>query len=206
MALWRWDRLARQYIDPAGNIIDLARMRGLRDQFVGQQAQSVTGLTDRLLDGSLSIQEWERALQNETRIAYVDEYVMGRGGRASCTQRDWGIVGRMLRDQYAFTRELTEEIIAGELAPGTIKMRARMFTRSAIHAYERAMSEAAGLPRLPQYPGDGQTACRGNCQCFLSWEENPEAWHIYWNLGVAEHCEDCIDMTRDWNPYIVGRA
>jgi hypothetical protein len=55
-------------------------------------------------------------------------------------------------------------------------------------------------------PRDGQTKCRTNCKCRLDFkyerDENGAvtAVLVYWRLRPAEHCSDCLDLSRTWNP------
>ena len=55
------------------------------------------------------------------------------------------------------------------------------------------------LPLLTNSPGDGQTQCRGNCQCILEYTEQG----IYWRLFPAEHYPDC-EALADGSPYRSG--
>lgn len=205
MAVWMWDPLRKAYIDPQGEPVSADRMLALRDTFLYEMQEIVTGVTQDLVEERITLQQWEQRMRDEVRISYVDLYVASKGGRAQMSPRDWGIVGHMLRDQYAYLRQFTDQITAG-MAPGVIGMRARQYIRSASQAFERATTERYGMPRLTQYPGDGQTACHGNCQCHLEIEEIENGWNVYWFLGIAEHCQDCVDMAAEWAPLFVPRA
>jgi hypothetical protein len=66
--------------------------------------------------------------------------------------------------------------------------------------YELGKAESQGAPSLPAYPGDGQTACLGNCRCNWDIEETEDAWEATWELNDAEHCADCIANAEQWNP------
>ena len=88
----------------------------------------------------------------------------------------------------------------GNLTLEEATTRARLYASSATAVYWDA---ATGELKLPAYPGDGSTQCLQFCKC---------AWHIvwlnrakghanaYWTLGEAEHCPDCEERTRVWNP------
>jgi hypothetical protein len=60
--------------------------------------------------------------------------------------------------------------------------------------------------KLPQVPRDGQTRCRTNCRCRLeiAYERDADgaivAVLVWWKLSPAEHCEDCLALSREWNP------
>jgi hypothetical protein len=146
-------------------------------------------------------------MRRQTKTAYINEYLLARGGRHNMVQSDWGRLGGLLKRQYEYINNFARDIDAGKVsggqirtrarmyvngASGQIRTRARMYVNGATQAFERAKAESHGLPRLSQYPGDGQTVCRSNCQCGLHYVEHDDRWDVFWRLGVAEHCPDCI--------------
>jgi len=75
---------------------------------------------------------------------------------------------------------------AGEMSDAAIAARAGMYAGSI-----RGTFNNARYPGLSQVPGDGQTACKTNCGCFLTEGEGG----IHWHLDEAlENCEDCQAM------------
>lgn len=88
--------------------------------------------------------------------------------------------------------------------------RAAMYGESLGQCYQRAYFLArgsrVGLPDLPAYPRDGSTVCRVNCRC--EWRVKRVSNVVYqatWKLGAAEHCPDCIERGRVWNPITIAR-
>jgi hypothetical protein len=79
---------------------------------------------------------------------------------------------------------------AGEMSDAAVAARAQLYAGAI-----RGTFYTARFPGLKQYPGDGNTACRTNCLCDLSEEDDG----IHWNLG-AEGCEDCQAMAAG-SPY-----
>jgi len=45
--------------------------------------------------------------------------------------------------------------------------------------------------------------CLSNCLCSWRVERTPEAFNCYWTLGLGEHCQDCLDRSRIWDPLVV---
>jgi hypothetical protein len=86
--------------------------------------------------------------------------------------------------------------------PNGIQRRLAMYMNSARQAYTRAELEARGIPALPIMPGQGKTQCLTNCKCTLQMKKEGNLWHIFWKLGKAEHCPDCDNLSRQWNPLI----
>lgn len=150
-------------------------------------------------------QRMERAIWINARAAFIAGKV-AMGGPAEVSRegerelRKWGNfqVNRLLRFVAA--------IKAGKQSDAQIRARAQMYAQAIRAPYNRGESRAHGDLRLPQVPGDGQTACKTNCQCHLRYEPlyNADgavvAVNVYWELGVAEHCDDCVRLAARWNP------
>ena len=207
--LWYWDDSVKRYRSPVtGRFVGIEEMNGLRTEFMAVQKTRMVGVTNVYSAGTIDIFTYEKQVKDILRQTYIDNYVMGKGGRNMMTQADWGSVGGMLREQYRYLNPFLEQIARGELSQAQIEARLRMYINSASEAYWRGFTSDIPLD-LPAYPGDGSTACLVNCQC--QWHIVPVygGYNAYWRLGVAEHCPDCVERAGIWNPYkirITGEA
>lgn len=205
-AAWVWDDRAKVFRNTiTRRTISQARAITLRDFYIQAQTGQMDALTRRLLNRQIDLQQWILEMRTQTKTAYINEYLLARGGRGNMTQRDWGRLGGLLKRQYEYVNNFARDIDAGRASGGQIQTRSRMYVNGATQAFERAKAESHGLPHLPQYPGDGQTQCRSNCQCGLHYEEQEDSWNVYWRLGVAEHCPDCVRLAEEWKPYTVPK-
>ncbi len=122
------------------------------------------------------------------------------------TPRDWGSLGRMLRDQYHYLDGFAADVAAGKLSEAQIRARAQMYMDAGHLAFERGRAEAFGMPTLPAYPGSGDTACLTHCRCNWMIDEVPGdggsllGWNAVWRLNPAEHCPDCPSNASLWAP------
>ena len=203
---WQWDDRAKRYRDTAtGRFITQHKAVTLRDYYIEAKKADVDGVTRRLLNHSTNLQQWTLDMRAQVKDTYINEYMLARGGRNNMTQSDWGRVGGMLKKQYQHLDNFARDIDAGKVSGGQIRTRARMYVDSATQAFERAKTESLGLPVLPAYPGDGQTVCRANCQCHWDIQDRGDHWDATWVLGVAEHCPDCVDNSRQYAPLVVPK-
>lgn len=204
---WQFDDISKRYRNVAtGRYMSANQMLGLRDQFTDAMKGKTDSLVARVANGDLTAQQWSLEMRKTIKQSYIDQYTLARGGRQNMTQRDWGIVGNMTRRQYEFLEGLERDIRDGKLSVAQAQARARMYIESSTQAYERGMTEGRGIPRLPAYPGDGQTQCRANCRCHWQIEDVGDMWSCTWTLGHAEHCDGCVANAAQWAPLLVPKT
>lgn len=205
---WLWDQRTKRYRSTdTGRFISAKQAISYRDQYTDTKIDSVGGLTDKLINRTVSLPEWESAMREEIKQTYIAEYLWGRGGRNNMTQRDWGILGQELREQYAYLSRFADQLAAGEITEAQARLRAKLYIEGSTQMFERAKSEGRGMRPLPQYPGDGNTQCLTNCRCHLEYEEEPNAWLVTWVIDPqAEHCPDCERLTEEWAPLVWAKG
>ena len=132
---------------------------------------------------------------------YIDLYSMGAGGRNNLSQRDWGRIGAILKEQWKYLRNMFDLISKGKLSVEQIINRFAMYINSANEALWKALTRDLGFD-LPAYPGDGSTECLTNCRCEWDIHEVLEGYDCYWIVDhEAENCQTCLQRGKDWNPW-----
>jgi hypothetical protein len=188
-----------------GRFISHAAAIAARDNYITAKYNLMSTLASQLNTSDvISIQRWTLDMRAQIKSAYVNEYLLGRGGIKNMTQADWGRIGGMLKNQYHYLNNFAADIAKG-MSPEQIALRARMYIDSATQAYERAQAISKGLD-LPAYPGDGTTECRSNCKCHWEIITGEDAYSCYWRLEPqAEHCDTCDARSGMWNPLVFPR-
>jgi hypothetical protein len=203
---WVWDDRSKRYRNTeSGRFISQRTAIKLRDAYTAGKVADADRLSRRLVNRQVSVQEWTLEMRRQIKDAYVNQYMLARGGRNNMTQEDWGRVGGLIHGQYHYLNGFARDIDQGKLSEGQIRTRSRMYINGSTRAFERAKSDSLGVPVLDQYPGDGRTVCRTNCQCHLDYKELEDHWEITWVLGEAEHCPDCQDLSKEWAPLVVQK-
>jgi hypothetical protein len=175
-------------------------MVDLRDDYVTAHRTWFQEQAQRLTNGDITLQQWERQFRQRLKVIHGSQYEMGRGGSHAMTQADWGRVGAELRQQYQYLNRFVAEVAEGTVSPATIASRSALYVEASTASYERGRAAGHNLV-LPAYPGDGGTRCVTNCRCHWRITEGEDAWNCYWTLGQAEHCVDCVQRSQTWAPY-----
>jgi len=174
--------------------------------------ERVAELAGQLAEGEITIGEWEILMRDEVRNLHLNALILSHGGDVgSISYADWGLAGYYIRQQYGYLRgygqaiQLRDALALAALAvPYTQKYlsyRSKLYSGAAVATFYQSL--AMGM--LPQVPRDGQTRCKMNCKCELRFEpgDTHGTVNVYWDLRPAEHCEDCIELNKAWNPYVL---
>lgn len=164
-------------------------------------------LTRQLYNGDISLAQWQRGVAAEQKDARLAQSMFARGGRDNMTPREWGRVGRQLRDDYGYLSGFAQDIADGKVSEAEALRRIGMYGNATGSSYWQEwirQQEGEGwnnLPALTQVPRDGKTDCLTNCKCDLDRRDDG----IWWLLRPAEHCDDCKALAAG-SPYRMGMA
>lgn len=216
MALWLYNQQTHRYRvgdegaqvfgQRAGTFLSERRLTQVRDEWIAVSKQRVNAMAEQLASGRMTVQEWTYAMRREVRTNFINEYMLGHGGRSTMTPADWGRIGNKVQDQYRFLDNFAHRIEQGGLSEAQIAARARMYVEASSQAYEHGRAAGMGAPDLPAYPGDGSTECVSNCKCHWDIQQADTEWLCFWRLGAAEHCNDCVTRSETWNPLRFPKA
>ena len=183
-----WDAAALRWRDRVtGRWVSKADVRALLEAEVDGWVEEVTGLTNRMLQGDVTVEVWEAEMRAMLKTAHCQQAMLGAGGRAQMGAAEWGRVGGILRQQYAYLRQFKQELTAGEFpqaALGRLLARARMYANAARREFYEAQQTVAARAGFNQKRRV---------------------------LSAAEHCPDCVEQANlGWvsisDPRVTGVA
>lgn len=200
---YTYDREKHQYTDnDSGKPVSWSSLSASLLRYEDAQKNRVSLISERLASGEYTLERWNNEMRRAIKDNYIAQYLLGRGGRNAMTQSDWGRVGGLLSNQYRYLDIFAQDISSGLLTSNQISSRSGLYIDSATQAYERARA-ASRLLVLPAYPGDGTTICMANDKCSWSIVEFENRWEATWTLSPAEHCETCLQRSREWAPLVI---
>ena len=166
---WYWDENVKRYRDQRGRFLSRKAALAMAQDSMEATALSVEILAQYVADGVLSIDDWKASFRNTIKDEYIRQYLSAIGGRARMTQSDFGIIGRMLRDQYAYLDGFAGAMDG--MSEAAIRARMNMYINSAVQANERA-----------------------NAQLAQQWGAD----EVFWDVDeAAENCDTCLRRGSD---------
>lgn len=166
-----WEPTTARYRGEDGRFISRDTVLDFVRQSIEASGDVTKTLAERVSSGQLSSREFLTVFKQEIKDEYIRQYVAGRGGVGSMAQSDWGKLGSMLKEQYAYANTFAAELSG--LSEAQIVNRAGMYIESANQAFEAGYRKAI--------------TTSGNFT-----EER-------WMLGDKQHCSGCIENAgRGW--------
>jgi hypothetical protein len=135
---YRFDRRLGRYRDVAsGRLISDRVVRDGVDNLADLTSERMAGYSRALLDGSMSLADWQARMMADIKAAHVAGGVAAHGGRVQMSLADWGRVGQRVRAQYGYLRQFAQDITSGrQPLDGRLVARAQQYGQAARVAYE----------------------------------------------------------------------
>ena len=171
-----WSELAGRYIDlETGRFVSFAKIRNVLESVMDASAVRMNILSQQLVDGSISIANWQVAMKQQIKIIHVNAGMAANGGFAQMSQSDWGAVGQMIRAQYGYLDKFAQQIANGEQAlDGRLLVRSDMYgdaARGTFEQMERRLQITNGFEEERRVLEDKLNNCDGCLeQAALNWQ------------------------------------
>lgn len=176
--------------------VDDAAFRRYANYFTSQ----VERLNAGLVDGRITIEEWQLAMRTEIEQLNTTAYVIGRGGVGEMDSEDINQLNTIVDRQLAFVDNWANELKSGGMpSQAAMNSRAGLYLGSANAAIERGSTERLGVPALPFYPAE-DTQCHGNCRCRWNIVAVPGGFDCTWERAADDSCPTCLAREAVANP------
>lgn len=172
-----WDERVGQYRNiRSGRFEPRLAVRNVLETAIRETRREMRQDAAALRDGSISLAEWQTRMLGQIKRLHITEAAAARGGWAQMSQADWGAVGQRIRFQYERLRNFANQIASGEQRlDGRFMFRVEMYANAGRGTYEESVRR---FERVYHHRMLERRV-----------------------LGVADHCEDCLDAAAEgWQP------
>jgi hypothetical protein len=171
---YRWNANSRRYIGPDGRFVPASTIRDEVDEALDAARKRAQTTAQLFRERAISVDVWRDEMRQIIKEIHLYSASAAEGGWAQLSPSDYGRVGRIVRDEYAWLERFAGEIEDGLTLDGRFLARVELYTeagRMTYHLIERASMEESGMTEE------------------LSM------------LNPADHCGECIgEAAADWSP------
>jgi hypothetical protein len=176
LSQYGYNKAARRYVDlRTGQFVAATAIRQAVDAVIDTETSTVRDLSQQLLNGQLTLAQWQSQMQATLKTLYVAIGVCAGGGFATMSQSDYGYLGSLIKVQYQYLRTFASEIASGKQPlDGSLLARAALYAQAArgiFYAMATELAKEAGCTQERRM------------------------------LGVADHCAGCVTQAaKGWQP------
>ena len=172
---YTWDFRVARYRGPDGRLVSRLAVRDALDRAILALRNQARANAASYRAGSISLDEWEASMRQIVKDTHLLNTVAARGGFDQMTDTEYGRIGAVVREQYAYLDQFTAGI-----ANGAVPLDGRFDVRAAMYA-------DAGRGT---YEGD-----------VAAQQQEVGATEERSVLHPADHCEDCLaEAAKGWQP------
>ena len=198
-AEWSYDPVSGRYRRPSGQFMSQKAIEALVDGRIDKLSQNLRRYTRMLIDGSITLDQWQGSVREAIKTAHIQATVLGHGGRDGLGAAEYGRIGQRLRAEYGylqgFARDLLDGRVSGAMALARIQLYAesvrgsywegntirqerqgyalmrRILDPLAQHCDDCMRYARAGLVPIGSLPMPGQRCeCRARCRCRVEYK------------------------------------
>ncbi|MEW5857394.1 MAG: hypothetical protein AB1861_08435 [Cyanobacteriota bacterium] len=141
-----FDRNAQRYRYTSGagkgQFVSEEAVKNLILKAIALVEKDINTLAQLLIDGKISVATWEQSTALALKCAHAWNYLLGTGGVKGTSNRDRGILGAQLKNQYQYLRGFSQEIINTGMSEAQFRARVQLYVLAARGSFERSRLES----------------------------------------------------------------
>ena len=195
-AEWSYDPISGRYRGENGRFLSQKAIEALIDGRIGKLDRQLKDFTQRLIDGSITVDQWQGSVREALKPAHIQATMVGAGGKTALSQADYGRIGQKLRGEYAYLQKFASSLLADRLSGPLALARIALYAESVRSSWWEGLSirrgregyslmqrildsqaqhcqncldyAARGIVSIRSLPMPGQRcACRARCRCSV---------------------------------------
>lgn len=132
-----FDAHTGRYRDEAGRFVTDRAVRDAVDNLADLSSARIGALAQRVQSGTLALADFHQQVMAEVKAAHLAAGIAAHGGREQMAPADYGVIGRRIRDEYGYARQLAEDIASGaQPLDGRLIARAQMYGQASRGTFE----------------------------------------------------------------------
>ncbi len=161
----RFDPRTGQCRGESGRFVSRADVMRMVDEETQRGQVRLRAIARLLVSERIDVPEFQTRMAEAIKGSHIRLGVLGAGGKGAMTQRNYGQIGRVLRDEFKYLRGFGQAITAGELSESQVMRRAELYATSArlsFFALEKQSRQRSGV-RLAKRSLDPQARHCSDC-------------------------------------------
>lgn len=131
-----WERVMKYRNNQTGEFISTESEQQVSTNLTNQIRGDIFTIAKLLQDGKINLGTWEGETAQALKKLHIQQAILARGGADRMTREDYLAIGRILKEEYAYLRQLSQDLRDGKLTPAMLRFRLSMYTSRSRRSYE----------------------------------------------------------------------
>lgn len=169
------------------------------DELLRRLADLIAAITADLEIAAIDLIAWRAEMERLLARYHLAAYMAGQES-PDLTEAELAQVTAYVETQLQFLDNFAFVIQTGAEWQAGWNARAALYAEGIKAPYWKGRTKILPLPAMP---GDGTTQCLTNCRCLwdvVVVDEEAGDYDATWTLGVADHCQTCLERSEQWAP------
>ncbi len=124
-----------------GQFVPATAIKFMMERNIEATQGDIKTIGELLVNGKISLSTWEEMTAIALKNLHIQSYLLGRGGKGSMSQRDYGLIGNRLKKEYKYLREFAKEIQTTGVSKADFFRRLEMYSNAGSGQHEKARTE-----------------------------------------------------------------
>lgn len=193
---YKFDNKTQRYrqMNPDGSLgsfVSRAAILRLTERNLESYKPELKAISQDLIDGKIGLALWEQKIAAKIKTGHIQSWALGRGGIDRLTNRDYGLMGTRIKDQYTYLRNFAQAIRRGELSEAQILARVELYAEAFYPTQQAAVTEGHRLNGDLWY--QNRLAAGENCPGCIA--ETGKGWQAI-GMGIPIGARNCLVRCR----------
>jgi len=108
---WSYDPISGRYRSKSGQFMSEKAISALVDGRIDKLTQVLRRYTRMLIDGNITLDQWQGSIREALKTAHVQATVLGYGGKDRLGATEYGRIGQRLRSEYAYLQQFVRDLL-----------------------------------------------------------------------------------------------
>lgn len=194
---YRYNQAAGRYIASNGQFVSQITIRGELDKALDNVTDRLVSLSRDFRNGVIDGRTWQIESMSLIKQTHLIGAALEKGGWNQLTQSDFGRVGQIVRQEYAYFNNLVKQLESGQQRlDGTLDSRMRLYGQAGRGTYHKFERE----DRFTQSYDEERRVLHGRDNCKSSkrpgcTEEAAKGWQTIGQMTPVGSCT-CLSNCR----------
>lgn len=120
-----------------GRLISSNAIEKLISDRVSTLNKDLESINELLLEGKLSLKNWEKQIVANLKTLVIQQFILGRGGASNTTESDRTLINKLLREEFDYLSNFASDLTEATMSVAQVKNRLSLYADKTRFFYDK---------------------------------------------------------------------